>query len=236
MVVKVHQFKNEPPETPYAPLWDFVIAEKETDLDVDELSYIILSKEKEIIEEYPEGWANQPVHDGYTGLGTDSLTARFNYFNVLKWDYPVCKDLHNEIRMFHDQYVSNTTDGKFDARFKVRCWANVMRKGQKINKHCHATHPHSYLSGHFTVACHDTSTIYYHPYNQETYPLKNSSNSMTLFPTWMAHSTSSHEVDIPRITVAFDILLYSTPVEDLNTFYGDDHRSAMNQEDNLVPL
>tara|TARA_B100001250_G_scaffold9020_1_gene7805 strand:- start:33 stop:689 length:657 start_codon:yes stop_codon:yes gene_type:complete len=218
MVVKVHTFKNEVPQTPYAPLWDFVIADKETDLDVDELGYIILSKEKEIIEEYPE--VNT---DGYTGLGKDSLTARFNYFNVLKWDYPVVKDLHNEIRMFHDQYVSNTTDGKFDARFKIRCWANVMRKGQKIDKHCHATHPHSYLSGHFTVACNDTSTIYFHPYSPEPYPLKNSPNSMTLFPTWMSHKTDSHEVDIPRITVAFDILVCNPDAE-------------ITKDDNLVSL
>ena len=218
MVVKVHTFKNESPQTPYAPLWDFVIADKETDLDVDELGYIILSKEKEIIEEYPE--VNT---DGYTGLGKDSLTARFNYFNVLKWDYPVVKDLHNEIRIFHDQYVSNTTDGKFDAEFKIRCWANVMRKGQKIDKHCHATHPHSYLSGHFTVACNDTSTIYFHPYSPEPYPLKNSPNSMTLFPTWMSHKTDSHEVDIPRITVAFDILMCNPDAE-------------ITKDDNLVTL
>tara|TARA_X000000368_G_C22840378_1_gene627366 strand:- start:40 stop:696 length:657 start_codon:yes stop_codon:yes gene_type:complete len=218
MVVKVHTFKNESPQTPYAPVWDFVIADKETDLDVDELGYIILSKEKEIIEEYPE--VNT---DGYTGLGKDSLTARFNYFNVLKWDYPVVKDLHNEIRIFHDQYVSNTTDGKFDAEFKIRCWANVMRKGQKIDKHCHATHPHSYLSGHFTVACNDTSTIYFHPYSPEPYPLKNSPNSMTLFPTWMSHKTDSHEVDIPRITVAFDILMCNPDAE-------------ITKDDNLVSL
>ncbi len=218
MVVKVHTFKNESPQTPYAPVWDFVIADKETDLDVDELGYIILSKEKEIIEEYPE--VNT---DGYTGLGKDSLTARFNYFNVLKWDYPVVKDLHNEIRIFHDQYVSNTTDGKFDAEFKIRCWANVMRKGQKIDKHCHATHPHSYLSGHFTVACNDTSMIYFHPYSPEPYPLKNSPNSMTLFPTWMSHKTDSHEVDIPRITVAFDILMCNPDAE-------------ITKDDNLVSL
>ena len=159
-------------------------------------------------------------------MGTDSLTARFNYFNVLKWDYQVCKDLHNEIKTLHDQYVSNTSDGKFDSKYtnrKIRCWANVMRKGQKINKHCHATHPHAYLSGHFTVACNDTSTIYFHPYNQEPYPLKNSSNSMTMFPTWMANKTDSHEVDIHRITIAFDILI-SNPDEETT------------KDDNLVPL
>ena len=88
-----------------------------------------------------------------------------------------------------------------------------MRKGQKINKHCHSTHQYSYLSGHFTVACNDTSTIYFHPYNQQSYPLKNSPNSMTMFPTWMAHKTDSHEVDIPRITIAFDILI-SNPDEE----------------------
>ena len=46
---------------------------------------------------------------------------------------------------------------------------------------------------------------------------------MTMFPTWMAHKTDSHEVDIPRITIAFDILL-SNPDEETT------------KDDNLVYL
>ena len=212
MVVKVHQLKNEPPETQYAPLWDFVIAEKETDLDVDELGYIILSKEKEIIEEYPEGWANQPVHDGYTGLGTDSLTSRFKYFNVLKWDYPVCKQLHKQIIEFHDEYVQGTRKPRLN-NLKIRCWANVMSKGDKIPKHHHGSFAHSYLSGNFAIKCEDTSTNYFHPYdNNEMYPIKNKPGHMHLFPSWLPHDTSMHKGDSERVIIAFDIYLEHSPL------------------------
>ena len=34
---------------------------------------------------------------------------------------------------------------------------------------------------------------------------------MTLFPTWVPHSTTVHESDVPRITIAFDILLHNAP-------------------------
>ncbi len=43
---------------------------------------------------------------------------------------------------------------------------------------------------------------------------------MTLFPTWVPHSTDKHQSDVPRITIAFDILLHNKP----------------NSEENLVSL
>ena len=215
-MTKVTRFTSDPPQSPYAPIWDYCIAEKETNIDVEELSKVILFKEEEIKEKYPDDW--DQYDDGDTGLGADSLTARFNYFNVLKWDSPVCEELHKEIRGFHAEYTRNTIGNLSDHQFfkdggelKVRCWANVMRKGQQIKKHFHSFHPHCYLSGHFTVQCDDTSTVYYHPYHSGSYPFKNSPNSMTLFPTWVPHSTTVHESDVPRITIAFDILLHNKP-------------------------
>ena len=215
-MTKVTRFTSDPPQSPYAPIWDYCIAEKETNIDVEELAKIILSKEEEIKEKYPDDW--DQYDDGDTGLGADSLTARFNYFNVLKWDSPVCEELHKEIRGFHAEYTRNTIGNLSDHQFfkdggelKVRCCANVMRNGQQIKKHSHSSYPHCYLSGHFTVQCDNTSTIYYHPYHQESYPFKNSPNSMTLFPTWVPHSTDKHQSDVPRITIAFDILLHNKP-------------------------
>ena len=211
-MTKVTRFTNDPPQSPYAPIWDYCIAEKKIDIDVEELAKVILLKESEIIKEYPG------CDDGDTGLGLDSLTARFNYFNVLQWDSPVCEELHKEIRGFHAEYAKNTIGNLSNHQFfkeggelKVRCWANVMRKGQQIKKHFHSFHPHCYLSGHFTVQCDDTSTVYYHPYHSGSYPFKNSPNNMTLFPTWVPHSTDKHESDVPRITIAFDILLHNAP-------------------------
>ena len=47
---------------------------------------------------------------------------------------------------------------------------------------------------------------------------------MTMFPSWVIHDCTIHEDDVPRITIAFDIVL-SNPAN-----------SGTTKEDNLVPL
>ena len=49
-------------------------------LDFGKLKQDILNLEKEIIEKYP------PYSDGKTGLGNNSLTSRFKYYNLLQMD------------------------------------------------------------------------------------------------------------------------------------------------------
>ena len=208
MSVKVHKFSSESPETPYAPVWDYCIAEKKIDIDVDKLADLILSNRGENIA---------------------------NFFNVLKWDIPVCKDLLNEIKIFHTEYVKNTC-GKFDSKLKIRCWSNVMHKGQDIKQHYHSTKENSYLSGHFTVKCDDSSTNYYHPYDHREYPIENSPNMLTLFPTWITHGTSIHKGDSERITIAFDLILESTPLSDLDSYAGEVSRNLQNDIGELVFL
>ena len=58
------QFKNDPPKSPFAPTWDYTIAEKQIDIDIELLKNIVLEKEIEIVQQYP---ANS---DGGTGLGS----------------------------------------------------------------------------------------------------------------------------------------------------------------------
>ena len=90
--IKATRFVCEPPFTPFAPVWDYTIAQTTSDIDLESLAEYILVKEKEIISEYKED-----LDDGMTSLGDDSLTSRFKYFNVLKWDHPECKKLLDEI-------------------------------------------------------------------------------------------------------------------------------------------
>ena len=85
---KVDRFVSEPPKTPFAPYWEYYIAEVMLDIDCDALSTLILEKEKEIITTYPSD------SDGSTGLGPNSLTSRFKYFNVLNWDHPEISKVH----------------------------------------------------------------------------------------------------------------------------------------------
>ena len=92
------RFVSEPPETPFAPFWDYSIAVKPIIINTENIAKIVLEKEKEIIEKYSGD------DDGNTGLGADSLTARFKHFNVLKWQEVDIAQLHQEIRIFHDEY------------------------------------------------------------------------------------------------------------------------------------
>ena len=194
MVIKAHQFRSELTVSPYAPEWNYVIAEKEIDVDLDELSRLILDKGS------PEF------------LMPDITTCRSYFFNVLKWDNPVCKQLHTEIIKFHDEYVKGT-GRPYLKDLKIRCWANVMSKGDKIPKHHHGSFCHSYLSGNFSIKCEDTSTNYFHPYdNNEMYPIKNNPGHMHLFPSWLPHDTSTHHGNSERIIVAFDIYLANSPL------------------------
>ena len=207
MSIKATRFISEQPQTPFAPVWDYTLAQEQIDVDLESLKDLILLREKEIIEEFPVDMADLPLNDGYTGLGPNSLTSRFKYFNVLKWDHPECKKLHRAIKELHDSYYVGLV-GENIPKLKIRCWANVLRKGEFIDKHSHAQHPHTYLSGHFCVSTTNTSTNYIPPYTDwgKEIVMENIPGEMTLFPTWLPHYTTKTEVDEPRITIAFDIV------------------------------
>ena len=223
MKINATRFVSEPPETPFAPVWDYTLAQTKVDIDLDSLAEYILIKEKEIVSEYPGDMTYAPLDDGKTNLGEDSLTARFKYFNVFKWDHPECKKLLDIVSQMHVAYHRGLTGGD-PPKVKIRCWANVLRKDEQIGKHNHATHPHTYISGHFCVTSTDTSTIYIPPYSEwgDEIVMENIPGEMTLFPTWLTHYTSRHKHDKPRITLAFDIV----PAEGLTHV----------DEDNLVDL
>ena len=107
------------------------IIQKQTDIDCDSLSNLILKKEPEIIKKYPPTGFNGEYTDGQTQLGSNSLTSRFYHFNVLSWDDT---DLVKEtIRSGYEAYT-----GVKDSPIYVKCWANVMRKGDQIKCHKHA--------------------------------------------------------------------------------------------------
>ena len=228
--VHLHKFQSPPPETPFAPWWNYIIARKQTDIDVQELRRVILIKEKEIVEKYPNSsYEYSNYSDGYTGLGPNSLTSRYSFFNLLEWDYPVIKDLHKNIKIFHDEYLKGTIGEQKDLPLGIRCWANVMRKGQQIKKHAHSSHPWSFLSGHFCVAAEVTTTNYFHQYNDNIEFIKNEPGQMTLFPNWVPHNTSKHKGDSERISIAFDIVF------DAKNGYKCGHGKDP-ENDNTIPL
>ena len=217
MTTRATRFISDPPETPFAPTWDFTLARMQTDIDVKSLAEVILSKEKEIIDTYPGDMTFMPLDkEGINTVAEESVTARFKYFNVLKWDHPECKKLHQSIKKLHEQYFTGLIPDVPIPRMKVRCWCNVMRKNEQIGKHNHSIHSLTYLSGNLCVSAIDTTTNYIPPYLEwgDEVVFENVPGEITIFPQWMIHYTSKHLHDEPRISVAFDLVPFDLDPDD----------------------
>lgn len=206
--MRVINFESQKRISPLAPEWNYFMCEAEIHgVDWSEVSKIILEKEKEILI------STKPVDkssgDGYTGLGANSLTSRYDKFNVFSWDYPVIKEIHRQVANVHREFISflNISNQKL----YLQCWANVMRNGEGMEPHIHDVTPYCYLGGHITVQCNDTSTVYINPINQinepQEYRSLNKPGKITLFQNNIPHYTTLHFGDLERISIAFDIVL-----------------------------
>ena len=97
-----------------------------TDINVKKLAKKILKNEPRIIKKYPAKSIDLKYDfDGDTGLGLNSLTSRSCHYNLLNWWGTGL--LRKWIRQGYEEY--NNIRGR---PLYVQCWANVMRKGEKI--------------------------------------------------------------------------------------------------------
>ena len=212
-------FTSDPPLTEFAPNFNFVMAEDQLDFDGSDqffinLRNIILTQEKNIIEEHKEVYQsynkeNNVVYDGDTGLGENSLTSRSLFYNIFNWNYHEIKGLQF---LLHQKYVDFLKMVNVHRRKTwIQCWANVMRKGEKIEEHMHASHNLTWIGGHITVSCENTSTFYVNPImtsdGKQIYESKNKPGQITLFQDCIGHYTSVHQGNTERISIAFDIIL-----------------------------
>lgn len=197
MLNKIIRFASEE-FTPFAPYWDYMIAEGQTYINFAPIIKEILDKEKEIINryEYEDDWG--------TKLGPNSLTSRSNRYNLLEFEST--SPVKDTIRTMHDEFLTEMQIPMAPGPLYVQCWANVMRKKQKIATHCHGFGPWGYLSGHLCVQVKDTSTYYHKLHGDETWASPNKDGKITLFPSWVRHYTDSVKDDQERITIAFDIM------------------------------
>ncbi len=202
-------FKSEPKQTFFAPEWDYYLFEKKINkINFTNLANFILSKEKEILKLPVRKDDNNKFTDGYTGLGEKSTTARFDKYNVLNWNNEDVKKIKDEILSFHKDILKYFRQPMPNELY-INCWANIMRKGEKIKPHIHGITPTTYLGGHICVQCDGTSTHYLNPINQIndplTYESTNEVGKITLFQNNIPHYTDMHDSDKERITIAFDL-------------------------------
>jgi len=176
------------------------VKQLETDIDYVKLSKLLLKKEPEIIKKYPPTGFGGDMNDGDTGLGFNSTTARFYHYNVLNWKGTEL--LKKSIKLGYEEYT-----GLKDTVIYVKCWFNVMRKGDKIKPHRHCpidyTENH-YLCGHFNAQVDGTTSTFYQ-LNDHVEEMKNISGNIILFPSYVSHWTNLYNGNSQRITCAFDI-------------------------------
>ena len=202
---QIINFKSKPKETPFAPEWNyFLIEDMIKDVDFKSLAQFILSKEETILSFSPS------ISDGYTGLGANSTTSRFNRLNILSLKHKSIPKLKLAILRTHNKFLQYLKH-ELPKYIFIQCWANIMRSGEKINAHLHQTDPQTYLGGHICVQVEDTATRYINPVNQlndpELYNSPNEVGKITLFQNSIPHFTSTHRGYKPRITLAFDLFV-----------------------------
>lgn len=211
----IRTFYSYEKQTPFAPEWFYFVSNIKIDnVDFNKVAQIILDKEKQLLKDIPY---NPVSVDAYTGLGKDSLTSRWQGFNVFKWEEEEIQKLKTEV---YKNYLSFLEQIEVPRReVYIQCWANVLRKGQDIKKHLHSTHQYSYLSGHITVQAEDTCTIYVNPYStvpienaykEHVYHQPNVVGTLSFFPSSIPHLTSIHNGEKERISIAFDITCVNT--------------------------
>ena len=211
--VKDIRIRSEVKQTPFAPEWDYRIIEGEIDdVDFDYIADYLLKKQDEILK-------IKPTHDGLTGLGLDSTTARHASYNIFKFGDSEINKLKENIIILHNELLKQM--GMVDVipyvNLYIQSWYNVMNKGQNISIHLHDITSTCYLGGHITVQCDDTYTGYTHPAlipildegsdnKSFVHQSKNKVGKITLFPNHIPHFTNTHEGDKERVTIAFDLV------------------------------
>lgn len=219
----LHNFSSIEPLTPFTPTWSI-------DLWVTEYN----NKEnlcimKDWIEQnapiIKEKNKDKERNDGGTGLGLDSLTSNFQYFDLFDEakhinafvDYKLF--VQDEYRKFCKKLNVSTQ------QCVINSWANIVHTGQKIKKHNHGATHFSYLSGNGHLEDYETSTVYFNPYdNAVRYTIPNRQGGLTLFPSYLYHASTEHVADNDRFSVAFDILVKDItpePVQTLGTEFNN---------------
>ena len=210
-MLQIH--KSMHPLTEFSPAWNIPLwfdNYKDSQGLID-MKQWILNNEKNIIEKHK----STTKDDGGTGLGDESLTAQYKNYNI----FQLTKDLpafQNLLKFLQTSYVNFMNEYKTQPRKCIMfCWANVLRKDQAIDIHCHGAKHFSYLSGNLHLEKYNTKTVYHNHVNPRmVYKTDNVAGGLTLFPSFIFHQADAHQDNNERVSIAFDLF-------DKNFYEGD---------------
>lgn len=142
------------------------------------------------------------------------LTNRLWDYNLFDFStkYPELNEVKSWI---YSQYVDYCKAINVPVeRVYIQCWANIVyNDGRRIISHHHADghlgadQEYSYCSGNICIQAVNTHTYYQNPFlDKKNSFVKNVAGDLTLFPSFVVHYTDANLSEVPRISIAFDII------------------------------
>jgi len=94
----------------------------------------------------------------------------------------------------------------------IHTWANCLRSGQFVNRHCHVSGPNSYLACVYYPQASDTSLYLLNPFDEsDAIEFPTVSGGIVMWPSWTLHQTNTTKHDL-RVSVASDIVTEETMI------------------------
>lgn len=128
---------------------------------------------------------------------------RWEHYNVFSWDYPTVKRLKELIKRSYEE-LCDKIGIHTEENIWIRGWVYPMKKGMKLQRHYHALHENSFLSGNICLTENNTTTDYDLPYLGWV-TTENTKGRMTLFPSSLPHGVDKLE-EGERYSLAFDLI------------------------------
>ena len=201
----VWEFVTKKANNPFVPDYRFVLLSGPcfTIGECREIKYYLLQKETELLKKHTHHM--EGIGDGNTGLGNDSITSRFPYFSVFDFEHPFVERIRQAV-LEYMQDICTITKTNWHSHLYAQSWFNVMRNGQKINFHSHGMNEDILYGFHITIETENTSTIYHNPFDtKQIIEVPNDIGTITLFPNYIPHQTTTYEGNDVRISIAGDL-------------------------------
>ena len=187
-------------ETYFAPEWDITLGgfQYEDQEKFYNIQKFLIDKEQDI--------RDLPLNDDAgTGVGTDSITARYGKYNLFQF-IDECKELQELLDFFRRSYIEYCSHhGAPVEEVDIVCWYNILRDSEPMNVHVHSCKPDSYISGNMQFSSFESYTFYRPP--QDAFGgvnIPGPPGQLVLFPSYIPHGVQ-HDYEGTRISVAFDL-------------------------------
>ena len=197
-------WKSESPLTPFAPDYTHYFSDKKifSEEECKEWNDYLLKQEELLLDKH-----RISMGSGGTGLGADSITSRFPYFNVLKFNFHHIERFKTEIFKGIQKILDVSGHSTWQETLYANSWLNVMRQGEGMETHIHGYDKNIFYGFHLCINAKETFTAYQHPvkFQQEAFYVPNKVGYLTLFPDFIPHGVSPNRYETPRISIAGDI-------------------------------